>query len=803
MPEISVSFIKVGATATPEKDKIYLDTGNMLTFGMLDHHQISGETCTARLALEHRELYTDWVAGADRIEVVLHEYPCFDCLVALFVVDAIVNKKPTSEAVLHKLADYTLDIDMGRIEQPSMDCPGLYYIVMTQLDMLAKQFCPDGLPGDGTASAPHQLFHAMVNKGLETVGLFAALVKSGRLGSFSGDGACLEEHLFSQERQYLKDDYGRYLADLNDYARVNFIAVRALLKNINASEVADALVYRNPSCNFFKIWARHDYVHSPSGTGFQILLVIWHDSRTPWQRYIISTEPRGKYSLRFLGDVLNFHEKRARAVQDRRQQGAVRPGYDMPDPWYDGRSHNYTIVDTPHDGTVLSEEEVVSVFTNFYTEHIFLNTKLKTSRINVVVPLKIPDSQSFNADAITAAGFRSETFSKNERYFFRSAFTAMFYPHDNKLGNLSKAIDEQRQVTFFQGDLQMAFDMRIAEHNIVFFKNLMLYCVQLELADTDLYTVQSLVRFLGALDVQGKTLEALSELYPYLFAAIRNLHPDFLAVLGNLFVHASLMSSNLHSFREARFFESIINSFLAGEETSIPRRLHTNEIIKFTDYYYIGINNRVYLSLQNLCDPRLGQPAARDLYEFDQKNYLHIFLFALLRRIALDHFTDRFSRLDLMNMNRSVEKKSRALLADVLDYINTIHLLQITNDQNAMLVFKKMLEVNAIPDSFDEMHTSLTQLLAYNEQKLQRKQNAYMDSLQLIFLIGVTASVMSLGALSGGKIFTYDPANKLIGISDLIAFDLPTLLVQAPIAIVSAGLLYLTIKAFFNFFKKF
>lgn len=802
MPVLNVSFIKMGATATPAKGKLYLDTGNMLAVGIIDHHQMSRETCTTRLVLDHRELYMDFLSGAEQVEVVLHEYPCFDCIVAVFVVDALLNKRAVSEEVLQQLADYTLEIDMGRIEEPVIESPSLYYILMTQLDLLAKKSGMDLFPRDSSASAQHPVFHAMVKRGLETIGHFVALVQSGTLGSFRGNGVCLEDSFFNQERQYLKDDYDKYIADLNDYTKVNFIATRALLKNINISETADALVYRNPSCNFFKIWARHDRVNAPSGAGFHVLLVIWCNGNTQSKRYVMSTEPTGRYCLRFLGDVLNFHEKRARSIAGRPQQGNNRPGYDLPDPWYDGRSHNHTIVDTPHDGTALSEDEIISLFSNFYTEHIFLNTNLKTSRINVIIPLKIPDSHKFNPTTITDAGFQSDVFVSNERYFFRSAFTAMFYPHDCKLGDFTKKVNEQRHIIFTQGSLSSGFDIQITEHNIAFFKNLMLYAVQLQLEETNLYTVQSLVRFLSSLDVQGKPLDELSEQYPYLFAGIQGLHPEFLPVLANLFVHASLMSDNFHSFRETQFSTQIINSFLAGEETSIPLRLHTNELIKFTNYYYVGINNRIYLSLQNIYDPRLSQPAVRDLFEFDQRNYFHIFLFALLRRTALDEFTDRFSRLDLINMNRVVEKKSRELLADVLDYINTIHLLEITNDQNGMLVFKKMLDVNAIPESFDEMHTSLRQLINYNEQRLQRKQNAYMDSLQLIFLIGVAASVMSLGAMPGAKIFTYDAANKLIGTSDFVSFDLPTLLVQAPIAIFSAGLLYLAIKAIFNFFKK-
>jgi hypothetical protein len=39
-----------------------------------------------------------------------------------------------------------------------------------------------------------------------------------------------------------------------------------------------------------------------------------------------------------------------------------RPGYDNADPWYDGRAHSYTIVDSPRAGTVLTADEIESIF---------------------------------------------------------------------------------------------------------------------------------------------------------------------------------------------------------------------------------------------------------------------------------------------------------------------------------------------------------------------------------------------------------------------------------------------------------
>ena len=46
-----------------------------------------------------------------------------------------------------------------------------------------------------------------------------------------------------------------------------------------------------------------------------------------------------------------------------------RPGYESPDPWYDGRGHNYEIIDGPMSGSVLTVEEIGSI-TKAYSRHI-------------------------------------------------------------------------------------------------------------------------------------------------------------------------------------------------------------------------------------------------------------------------------------------------------------------------------------------------------------------------------------------------------------------------------------------------
>jgi hypothetical protein len=95
------------------------------------------------------------------------------------------------------------------------------------------------------------------------------------------------------------------------------------------------------------------------------------------QRAILSVAPGGGVSLRGLGAILDQAESVARIarfqVDDRVVDPAsgeprlARPGYANADPWYDGRGHNGTIVDSPRSGTFLTADQIEEIFVAFGT----------------------------------------------------------------------------------------------------------------------------------------------------------------------------------------------------------------------------------------------------------------------------------------------------------------------------------------------------------------------------------------------------------------------------------------------------
>jgi hypothetical protein len=126
---------------------------------------------------------------------------------------------------------------------------------------------------------------------------------------------------------------------------------------------------------FFKDWARTDRLLAPERTGFVALSVFMSRSIGDRGRCILSVRPGDGVSLHGLGALLDQAESARRRVLDgvddrlvdpaTGQPKPFRPGYTNSDPWYDGRAHDDSIVDSPRSGTVLTAEEIERILVQF------------------------------------------------------------------------------------------------------------------------------------------------------------------------------------------------------------------------------------------------------------------------------------------------------------------------------------------------------------------------------------------------------------------------------------------------------
>jgi serine/threonine protein kinase len=357
-------------------DRLYLDVGNDLRPGVLDHHHMTADSgSTARLVLTRSDLI-DAAIAPDRLPdapftLVLHEHPDLDCLASAYLATAYLTAgafPPGAEA----LARYVGKVDEGG-PGFSLANPFTLYAAVQQLgNRLARR----------TANSNHERWQELMRSGMAVVE--HVLGQTERRGQpVPGVDALACPGVFGPEdRAEVQADMERYRRKLDDpRCRARQVRLR-LPSQFGGVMEAEALLVRDVQnagdperVMFFKDWARTDARRSPNGTGFVALSVFHSEGPNQVRRCILSVTPDSGASLRGLGRMLDQTEAERRrqvfGADDRVTDPATgaarppRPGYDNADPWYDGRAHGYTIIDSPRAGTLLSADEIEALFLRF------------------------------------------------------------------------------------------------------------------------------------------------------------------------------------------------------------------------------------------------------------------------------------------------------------------------------------------------------------------------------------------------------------------------------------------------------
>jgi hypothetical protein len=353
---VRYEFVPAGAVAPADvRGRLYLDVGNDLRPGVLDHRNGGLAASATRLVTLRPELVRAVAdGGPDAVTVVLKEYPDLDCSAAAYLAAGLLTRGELP-AGAEKLAEYLDRVDSG---QPMFTLRRPYTLYAAYL-ILARRLMNE-LPdpaGRWTALVHdgHRLIdHALTREGdgpLDTVNAFDCPV------------------MVPLDRAEMIEDAQRYEHKLADPATSARRAVLDLPTPWGGRTRAEALLVRDVQtdgdpdrCSFFKDWARSDVDRCPATAGFEVLCV-W--TSRPRSRCIISVRPDSDARLTGLGERLDEAETAARAGTGRERTGPPRPGYGNSDPWYDGRVHHDTIIDAPHDGTVLPVEEVERTLLEF------------------------------------------------------------------------------------------------------------------------------------------------------------------------------------------------------------------------------------------------------------------------------------------------------------------------------------------------------------------------------------------------------------------------------------------------------
>lgn len=323
----------------------YLDVGGTYAPGVIDHHHTIGSKSfpsTARMLFSllssqgqnlwpsARETWEQIENSArkeiESLKIILHKKPDFDALLSAFLLVHYISEHqlPVWSEELVWLADMA---DQGAFQDAIFERPNWYFV----LSCLKKRVPPTDLAKDDW--------------------LRAAFFKELKYFSSAGvsSEAYLENRGFSEQikKVFKKVEIGSVLDKL--------------LIDVPIFDVSTAMISSKKA-----VWLQMD---SMDMSYFEILKAKYRSSSgAVWLvfdsmgmqgkgRLTVSVDSSMEYALFGWGWGLESLEQETRKYlvcpDHPLRKGSVRSGYRGADPWYDGRGHGYTIVDSPISGTAL------------------------------------------------------------------------------------------------------------------------------------------------------------------------------------------------------------------------------------------------------------------------------------------------------------------------------------------------------------------------------------------------------------------------------------------------------------------
>lgn len=413
--KFTYSYVDMGSIAGSDnymlsikKDKIFLDVGNGLYTGVIDHHQrINGLQVADKIYRSATKLLTAYPEYIDHnitdqaevVEIVIHKSPDFDCFAAAYLAEHYISDGHFPSGY-EMFADYVDMVDAGLIRLSKDNYREVYavaYSISSILDQDLRMKRESGEVYDYNTE--------LRNRWFQLFDLMLQWINQHQNYTLYGADIFGQDSTFEREINFVQEDYENYKTEVKDAG----ICERVILRLPRYDEPerlyeVEGLLFRQlPSSVLAKVWARIDDENS-SGNGFLftfIPVMLNHPYLSDPElgdiytnRVIIATEPNSGYYLKGLAKQLEYAEIRKEELlfsqnpELMRCRDKRRPGFDQDwccndDPWYDGCNFNYTIVDAPRRGSLLSIEEIENLVLNYTV------AKIRTCESNLILPFTI------------------------------------------------------------------------------------------------------------------------------------------------------------------------------------------------------------------------------------------------------------------------------------------------------------------------------------------------------------------------------------------------------------------------------
>ncbi|KAA0574392.1 hypothetical protein FZ983_28065 [Azospirillum sp. B21] len=317
-PTFRHRFVTAG-TAAPHSvpaGELWLDVGNAAAEGVYDHHQ-GGASSTAALVMDRATEIIARTAGSRELTLVSHTAPDLDAVTAAWLVSGLAGaRRSPPEAALHRIVTAVAEHDQGHEDDGPLD---------QNLGMVFNLLLLDAADDTDRMARGMALLDNIGRRMAGGCGLAQAVAAEGLGPRIAAEAA----------------------AYAIDRAEAECFPV-LLPTRTGGARACDVLAFVDPRCALLKHFARRSHDGA--------LLVSWELGGSPpeW-RHIVSVDPDSGLTLERLGDALERAERAVEAASTvplRPGRHPVAPGRgrfggDLPSPWYDGRGHRHSIVDSP------------------------------------------------------------------------------------------------------------------------------------------------------------------------------------------------------------------------------------------------------------------------------------------------------------------------------------------------------------------------------------------------------------------------------------------------------------------------
>lgn len=302
------SFIKAGLEVNSNEDKLYLDVGNKLCLGIIDHHQLSNiKKSATSLVFENPNFIP-----TNLKKIIVHNSPDLDCVASSYLASYYYQFKEFP-IFAKSLCEFLDKSDFGLKLENRINLSSLFSII--------KSKCKND---SESIILGHKLIEDLSKTGFDT-------------GEIPLN--------YEKYKNEIANDITIFNKDL---ISSNILTSKLFNKYTKNYEPTKGLILKSPNSKLFKYWARD--------SGYDLLIVQLNK-----RRIVISLKGDSFYTLEGLGNKLNQLEDLKRKELNIILNEENREGYNIPDPWYDGRAHEFTIIDSPRRGTELSIKRIEDI----------------------------------------------------------------------------------------------------------------------------------------------------------------------------------------------------------------------------------------------------------------------------------------------------------------------------------------------------------------------------------------------------------------------------------------------------------